>query len=318
MLGSFVADAVAMPVHWYYDVEAMDRDYGEIDDYLNPRNPHPDSLLHRAFDEIPDPIAEILHDQSRYWGMAGTHYHQFLTAGDNTINYRLAAELFQMIVTDEEYQSEKWLHHYISRMKTPGWNKDTYLEEYHRGFFMKLADGKSPGECAIDDHHIGGLSQIPALIAGLAAMGDDRLDFIRAKVQRHIELTHANKSVIRSGDILARLLYRIAEGDDLEVAYQGEVSSMIPMEYFQRWEKMEDRQVIGQLLSPACYIEQSFPSSLFLVWKYRNDFTGGVIANARVGGDNCHRGAVVGSLLGALNGVPEKWFQKKWNETLPA
>jgi hypothetical protein len=34
-----------------------------------------------------------------------------------------------------------------------------------------------------------------------------------------------------------------------------------------------------------------------------------VIANAMVGGDNCHRGAVVGSLLGAANGVPQKWLE---------
>ena len=26
-LGSLVADAVAMPVHWYYDQAALDRDY---------------------------------------------------------------------------------------------------------------------------------------------------------------------------------------------------------------------------------------------------------------------------------------------------
>jgi ADP-ribosylglycohydrolase len=50
------------------------------------------------------------------------------------------------------------------------------------------------------------------------------------------------------------------------------------------------------------------PASLYLVWKYSDDFTAGIIANAMVGGDNCHRGAVVGSLLGAANGVPEHYI----------
>jgi ADP-ribosylglycohydrolase len=51
------------------------------------------------------------------------------------------------------------------------------------------------------------------------------------------------------------------------------------------------------------------PASLYLAWKYHDAFDAGVIANAMVGGDNCHRGAVVGSLLGAANGVPQKWLE---------
>ena len=43
-LGSLVADAVSMPVHWYYDVDALDRDYGDFDRYVAPKNPHPDSI----------------------------------------------------------------------------------------------------------------------------------------------------------------------------------------------------------------------------------------------------------------------------------
>ena len=46
--GSFVGDALAMPVHWYYDRAALRRDYGEVRDYLAPRNPHGDSILWRS------------------------------------------------------------------------------------------------------------------------------------------------------------------------------------------------------------------------------------------------------------------------------
>ena len=40
---------------------------------------------------------------------------------------------------------------------------------------------------------------------------------------------------------------------------------------------------------------------------YSPGFAAGIIANAMVGGDNCHRGAVVGGLLAAANGVPEQF-----------
>ena len=49
------------------------------------------------------------------------------------------------------------------------------------------------------------------------------------------------------------------------------------------------------------------PASLYLAWKYHDDFEAGILANAVVGGDNRHRGAVGGSLLGAANGMPARW-----------
>jgi ADP-ribosylglycohydrolase len=60
--------------------------------------------------------------------------------------------------------------------------------------------------------------------------------------------------------------------------------------------------VIGRHVSPACYILESFPAALYLAWKYADDFEAAVVANTMVGGDNCHRGAVVGALVGAARG----------------
>ena len=67
-LGSLVGDAIAMPAHWYYDRNALDRDYGDFDSYLAPRNPHPDSILWRSNIEPIGPKADILHDQAKFWG----------------------------------------------------------------------------------------------------------------------------------------------------------------------------------------------------------------------------------------------------------
>ncbi|WP_397383903.1 ADP-ribosylglycohydrolase family protein, partial [Prosthecobacter sp.] len=69
------------------------------------------------------------------------------------------------------------------------------------------------------------------------------------------------------------------------------------------WSKDPDEVVIGRRVSPACYIAEAFPASLYLAWKYADDFESGVTANANVGGDNCHRGAVIGALIGGAVGV---------------
>ena len=68
--GALVADALAMPVHWYYDRIALKRDYGRVDRFLSPRSPHPDSILHRSIYVPFSPEADILHDQARFWGSA--------------------------------------------------------------------------------------------------------------------------------------------------------------------------------------------------------------------------------------------------------
>jgi ADP-ribosyl-[dinitrogen reductase] hydrolase len=44
LLGMFVGDALAMPVHWYCDLRALQRDYGRVSGYLDPKHPHPDSI----------------------------------------------------------------------------------------------------------------------------------------------------------------------------------------------------------------------------------------------------------------------------------
>ena len=71
--------------------------------------------------------------------------------------------------------------------------------------------------------------------------------------------------------------------------------------------KQPDEHVVGERFSTACYIAEAMPASLYLAWKYENDFVGGIVANANLGGDSCHRGVVVGGILGLAGGVPKEW-----------
>ena len=73
----------------------------------------------------------------------------------------------------------------------------------------------------------------------------------------------------------------------------------ISLKKLEKWQLLDDRKVVGETLSTACYLPESFIASLFFAWKYESDFSSGILSNAKVGGDNCHRGSVVlGSMLG--------------------
>lgn len=302
-LGSLVADAISMPGHWYYDREALKRDYGVLDHYQTPRNPHPGSILWRSEYHALNEKGDILRDQVVFWGQRDIHYHQFLEAGENTVNFRLATELYNQVRLRNEYDAERWALHYVECMLTPGWHRDTYLEEYHRGFFGRYAQDKKVTKCGIADEHIGGLAQIPALLAALPEDAD-----WRSATREHLALTHRHSNVQRAADCLARLLKSITAGTPLREAIAREAGDWFSTRKAERWATRPDDEIIGSILSPACYIDQAFPAALYLAWKYHDQFDAGVIANAMVGGDNCHRGAVVGSILGAANGIDALWI----------
>jgi len=59
----------------------------------------------------------------------------------------------------------------------------------------------------------------------------------------------------------------------------------------------------------ACYLGQSFPALLNMIAKYIPSKSPwkGLLANANVGGENVHRGSVMGAILGAragMDGIP--------------
>ncbi|MEY5026617.1 MAG: hypothetical protein RLZZ244_2145 [Verrucomicrobiota bacterium] len=315
--GALVADALSMPVHWYYDRMALRRDYGLVDHYLAPKNPHPDSILWRSSYEPLNPDADILHDQAGFWGMPGIHYHQNLKAGENTLNFQLAKMLYAQVRSAGTYDPEAWLELYVDLMRMKGWHRDTYVEEYHRTFFTLRARGRKLHACGTEDNHIGGLVPVPALFAALPEHRDALFEF----VQRHVALTHRCPEVLDAATALTHILLDIEDGKPLKESILRHGQRWICERKALRWSQEPDTVVIGNHLSPACYIKDAFASALYLSWKYSTDFRSALIANAHVGGDNCHRGAVIGSLLGLQNGVPQSFLdgllERPQNNTAP-
>ena len=297
--GSFIGDALAMPVHWYYDRAALHRDYGIVRDYQTPQNPHADSILWRSEYTPLNERGDILREQAQYWGQRGIHYHQFLHDGENTLNLQLAKVLIESLVARGRYDGDDYLRRYIEFMLTPGQHRDTYFEEYHRKFFTAYARGTAPRKCAGSDIHIGGLAQVGTLCTFFAA--DIRA--AREAVREHIGITHRSDEVLAAGDALTRMLCAVAAGADLREAIFKHGADWFSKRKAEQWSREPDEIVIGHRVSPACYIADAFPASLYLAWKYADDFELGVIANTNVGGDNCHRGAVVGALLGTASGT---------------
>ena len=64
-----------------------------------------------------------------------------------------------------------------------------------------------------------------------------------------------------------------------------------------------DTSVVGPKFGSACYIQDSLPSLLFLAFRYADDPAAALLANTNCGGENAHRGAALGALMGAAHGA---------------
>ena len=75
LVGFYCGDALAMPVHWYYDVSQLKRDFGEITKYEAPKSTFKGSIMNlsntggggRGSDQGNIVGDVILHGKKQFW-----------------------------------------------------------------------------------------------------------------------------------------------------------------------------------------------------------------------------------------------------------
>ena len=259
------------------------------------KNPHPDSILWRSKYEPIGEKDDILREQAKHWGKPGLHYHQFLHAGENTLNLRLACESVPRNHQVRGIRLSGWLDRYAEVMLTPGWHNDTYAEEYHRAFFTNYARGNKLSNCGISDLHIGGLSLVPALLAGLEAIGQTDEQHLLESTRLLVKATHNHPNTLGAARDLTRIIISLRKGTGIRNTLSDLQLSEVPLSSL-KMGKPAGQTGCRKGLS-CIYLPESFTASLYLAYKYADDFTLAVLANAKTGGDNHHRGVVVGSVL---------------------
>jgi ADP-ribosyl-[dinitrogen reductase] hydrolase len=329
LLGSFIGDALSMPVHWYYNQLDIKKDFGGwISNYEAPQSQHPTSIMHAAStggqgrgNQSGDIIGSlILHDKKSFWGKEKVHYHQGMKKGMNTLNSHVTRLLLRYMSQQKEYTPLGFLEEYIKFMTTPQSHPDTYAESYHREFFKNVKLGKSPLECAGDEGHdtasVGGLVTVPVVALYYFYKGTDRPDYIKACLQ-HISTTHKSSTLNDYSKIYLNLFFDILSHPVHPIPIE-ELKNMINLackslpepfdvlrliQEFPENDPLVDTKIVGRMFSPACYIQDSLPSTFYFAAKYCDKgLDKALLANANVGGDNCHRGSVLGALLGAALG----------------
>ena len=329
----FIADALAMPVHWYYNPLDIEKAFpGGITRFEAAPDYHPSSImaLHstskggRGKQQTAGQPREIVGDvilkgRRQHWGVANQHYHQGMQAGENTLNAHCVRVLLRSLIAENGcYQKERFLNDYIEFMTAdPPSHSDTYAESYHRGFFANLERGVAKERCGAVTHDtlsIGGLVTIAPIVLAGRLRGLPLIE-VQGQALEHLFLTHPDKELghicLFYVELLDALLFREEAQSPFELISQAAKNS-IGLDLPTLVENTDnDLHVIGRLFSPACYLQDAWPSVLYLAYKYCFEPRQGLLVNCNLGGDNVHRGIVLGCLLGLISSVTvDQWFEQ--------
>lgn len=158
-------------------------------------------------------------------------------------------------------------------MTTPGSRRDTHVEEYNRHFFARLAEGRPPHKCGIQEKHIDGLVGLVPIIVYFR----HEPQTAATSARNHVALTHRGPRMEISADFLTDTLLRVLQGESLQqVLASGMKTQSNPLfgHPFTKWLERPDDLVVGQRLSSACYIEDAASAVICLAFIYKRSLPG--------------------------------------------
>lgn len=309
--GLMLGDALAQPVHWYYGgPEQIRRDFGGLlTGMAKAVYPFPESIMQlsntagagRGGDDGDIVGSVILHGKKKYWSRHGEyHYHHTLEAGENTLEAALARLLIRRLAANGgKFDEDNFRASYVEFMTTPDTHSDAYASTCHRMFFKNWHSGVDPKDCPSNDGHnvdtMDGLV-LPA-VALLVELGSGSTAEEAAAVAVSVlRVTRKSAELVGYIQLLALMMEEVFKGQGAdavaEAAYHQHFGGTLRA-------GVGDRDPIV-----ACYIGGSFPALLHFVKKYASSSPReALLASANAGGENVHRGAVLGALLGAASGI---------------
>lgn len=315
--GALCADALGMPAHWFYGGAGEIRwKYGSlIKDFVKPIEWQDPSFM---LGSITPAIGKVInHGKAKYWGAMepeksqsrGWHHHFSLKAGENTLEGQML-RLYMRLVTvagGESPDPEKLRDEYIRFMTTKGSHNDTFACVYHRVFFARLDEGMAPEDCPEGGDDIETIESISTLVPVILAAARRDPEQAENEIYQTIRVTRqCTRTVAGFGRILSSAMRRILAGDGLALVAEAISAELNP----------DAGPLAGMIQGrkdpmASTYLVESFPSLLHYMYRYESSVRDLVLANVNVGGENTHRGHILGALAGAahgLKGIPPEWI----------
>ncbi|MCE5244463.1 MAG: ADP-ribosylglycohydrolase family protein [Desulfobacteraceae bacterium] len=276
VLASFVADSLALGVHWIYDVEEIDRRFGRVEQLLAP---------------------------------AAGSYHSSRQRGEFTHYGDQVMVLLESVAARSGFDPDDFAQRWKALFK----NYDGYVDHATQGTLKNFSAGKSPAESGAPSSDFAGAARIAPLAF---FYGNDLEQLVRsARMQtvmthKHPEVIRDAEFLAR---VVFRVLAGerpTAAMESVRDEFFGKTPIAEAVTEGIASASADTRQTILKF-GQSCNTRGALPSFVHLVARYEDDLKEALIENVMAGGDSAARGLAAGMILGAHLGpgaVPEEWL----------
>jgi ADP-ribosylglycohydrolase len=277
VLGSFVGDSLALGVHWIYSTERIVRQFGRVEDLLQPQS---------------------------------NSYHKTKSRGDFTNCGDQAYVLLESLAVCKKFKLEDFSGRWLDVFS----DYRGYVDQSMRGTLQNYALGKGPLESGSLSNDLSGAARIAPLIYSLKGDLDGLVDACRlqtAMTHSNALTIEASEFLAR----VCFLVLQGSPPSDAVWQTTGEsfadtrISGWVKDGYASR-DKDSVEAIVG--FGQNGVVPEAFPGMIHLIMKYENDPGEALIQAVMAGGDSASRAMAVGMVLGAHLGAgafPGKWVQ---------
>jgi len=324
VMGALIGDALGLGCHWYYDLDAMRRDYGPwVSDYTTPR---------------PD------------------RYHGGMRAGQLSQSGLILVMLLESLVAHGEYRADDFTRRLDENLfplldGTPaqgpgGYTSQSIREAWRRRVQQKKTWGETGGHADTTE----AAERALVLAVRYAAEPHRVAEYVSANCL----LTQADEAIVAMTTAYCLVLSRLVLGEplapgvsdtlmrlvhdgaipfhavtrsnlapprpgDLDPPRAGRFSSpdaLLTPGYVARTATDPDIRIepawkVAQVYGLPCAIYHQLPAAYYLAARFKGDFESAVLHAINGGGQNMARAMLTGALVGAqvgLEGIPQRFI----------
>jgi ADP-ribosylglycohydrolase len=278
VMASFVADSLALGVHWVYNTHVIDRKFGRVEHLEKP---------------------------------LGKSYHGTKDAGDFTHYGDQTLVLLESVAECSGFDlirfSQSWRSFFESYAG--------YFDKATKETLENFAAGSGPESSGSGSTDLAGASRIAPIVYTYREDLETMIAASRAQTAMSHNNPLVVESAEFFTRVLWHVLRGNAPTAAMERVCGEELKEDTMSDWVDAGVKSTDVDTRSAIASfgQACEIDMAFPSTVHLIAKYENDLKASLMENVMAGGDSASRGMLAGMVLGAHLGygaIPETWLSE--------
>jgi len=276
VLASFAADSLALGVHWIYDTDLIDKQYGRVAYFLKP---------------------------------SGKSYHHTKDRGELTHYGDQALLLLNTLSGSSGFNLKEFARNWQALFKTYQGYKDQATHKTLENFL----NGKGPHDSGSPSSELGGAARISPLVYLYRDDMDGLVAASRAQTamtHNHPQVIDSAEFFARVASQVLRktppkaAIKRVVDENFNHAPFDQWVSEGLTSA------GMETRAAISGF-GQMCEVGAAFPAVIHLLARYEDNLEAALVENVMAGGDSAARGLVAGMILGAylgMDAIPADWL----------